>query len=106
MESDCRVLEPLRESSAPGALLVLVRSQIRLGSKARHSIHRSTLSVNRHIIVSMLNFLRFKSNLESSRRIIRLEHRVHSNLSHFLVLEAHRKRMLHLCARKLNVDGL
>ena len=109
MESDCWVLEPLWESSAPGALLVLISSQVRLGTKAVHSIQGSRLPIDTRVIVAILHFLRFKSDLESSRGIIRLEHRVHPDLSHFLVFKAHSKRMLHLLhllPRNLNVDSI
>lgn len=103
------MLEPLRESSAPRTLLVLVRCEVRLGREAREPVQRPCLTIYRWVVEAMLEFLRFKSDRQPSRRIIGLEHRVHPNMGHFLVFKAHCERMLlrvHLSASHLNVHRL
>lgn len=103
------MLESLRESSAPGTLLVLVCCEVRLGRDSRESVHGPGLAVDRCVVLAILNFLRFKSDRKPSCWIIRLKHRIHPELNRFLVFKSHCERMLqwvHWCPRHLNVHLL
>lgn len=66
VEPNGRVLEPLRESSAPRTLLVLVRCEVRLGREARKPVQGPGLAVDRCVVEAVLEFLRFKSDREPS----------------------------------------
>lgn len=104
MEPDGWVLEALRESSVPGALLMLIRIDAGLGAERVCALDRVNLAVG-HNRTNLFDRLLVETEWNATSRVVRLKRWIHPHRRSHLLIE--RKAALYwMHLRSLNLNAV